>query len=155
VDKDSQAFTFSWKDLEHRYRLLVSATFDEVDVPEWDFWFRITIVNQRAKCSMIKLGRLLDDIIEHCTPAGTNPLTDIGIVHSDDWLSDCKPPSMSHFGEFIRKRLDSTEYESSIMSCVDTDSAAPTIPIAPTPTITPDEGATRPISGSSPMRSST
>jgi hypothetical protein len=39
------------------------------------------------------------------------------------------------------------------MSCVDTESAAPTIPAAPTPTITPDEGATRPIFDSSPMRS--
>jgi hypothetical protein len=64
---------------------------------------------------------------ERCTPAGTNPLIYIGIVYSDDWLSDCKPPGTSHFGESIRKPLGSTEYEFNIMSCVDTDSAAPTI----------------------------
>jgi hypothetical protein len=33
---------------------------------------------------MIKLVRLLEDIIECCTPAGTNPLTDIGIVYPGD-----------------------------------------------------------------------
>jgi hypothetical protein len=117
------------------------------------FWFRLTIVSQKAKCSMIKLVRLLDDIIERCTPAGTNPLTDVGIGYSDDWLSDCKPSTTPHFGESISKRLDSTEYEFNIMSCVDTDSAAPTTPATPTHTMTPDEGATRPISDSSPIRS--
>jgi hypothetical protein len=153
VDEDSQAFTFSWKDLEYRYRLLVSAAFGEGDVLEWAFWLRPTIVNQRAKRTMIKLVRFLDDIIERCTPAGTNPFIYIGIVYSDDWLSDCKPPGMSHFGESIRKPLGSTEYEFNIMSCVDTDSAAPTIPAAATPTITPDEEVTRPISDNSPVRS--
>jgi len=36
VDEDSQAFTFSWKDLEHRYQFLISAAFGEGDVPKWD-----------------------------------------------------------------------------------------------------------------------
>ena len=60
-EQDKQTFTWAWRDLEHRYRLLFMAIHEDGEMPSWSFWYRPTQVSKRAKESAIKLVKALDN----------------------------------------------------------------------------------------------